>query len=637
MELNREQRTNLEQAVLTAIVDEDDLYRLVRLILNINLSEATERTRLDVMVSKLLEWTEARGRTEEFIRGLLEERPGHAEMRALLAGILPSLVSDAIAQGRLLGHATPYNPVFTGRTEELAEIDRLLRAGSAEMAPVPVAIHGMGGVGKSQTARRYVDRHREEYAVVCWVRGEKPEDFIADMAGLAAPLGVSPPIPTNQHEAYEAVKTRLDFYDAWLLIVDNAENLLQLRDLLPQSSKGRVLLTAREAAPPTVARNVEIRHFDDETGAELLLRRAELFDDVDALSKAEAVAASADLGGLALALEAAGAYIHARKISVAKYREFYARRRQQLHTDSTNPDHVSVTVTFSMALEQIERIPKTGKAAASLVRMCAFLAPDVIPDEVFLKGADHLEPKLAQYAADEIDFQDVIATATKYALIRREPRPSGLWMHRLAQEVVQDGLSDEERKLMHLRVVLALSAAFPSGEYVTWELCERLLPHALLGEGFLTDDELHIAETSRLLACTSWYLRHCARYGEAERLLRQALAIDRQVHGAEHPDVATSLDNLGYLLLRMGRYDESAEMIEEAVGIDRRTIGTDNPEYASHLDNLAGAYRSQGRYHEAAGLREQALDITKRHLGAEHPYAVRCLNNLANVCQHGTL
>ena len=38
------------------------------------------------------------------------------------------------------------------------------------------------------------------------------------------------------------------------------------------------------------------------------------------------------------------------------------------------------------------------------------------------------------------------------------------------------------------------------------------------------------------------------KYDEAEPLYREALAIDRKVSGNEHPDVATSLNNLAGLL-----------------------------------------------------------------------------------------
>ena len=39
-----------------------------------------------------------------------------------------------------------------------------------------------------------------------------------------------------------------------------------------------------------------------------------------------------------------------------------------------------------------------------------------------------------------------------------------------------------------------------------------------------------------------------AKYDEAEPLAREAVAIDRKVHGDEHPDVATSLNTLASLL-----------------------------------------------------------------------------------------
>jgi hypothetical protein len=53
---------------------------------------------------------------------------------------------------------------FTGRDRELAAIDEAL--GVAHRAVVRQAITGLGGVGKSQLAVRYVHQRTDEYDVV---------------------------------------------------------------------------------------------------------------------------------------------------------------------------------------------------------------------------------------------------------------------------------------------------------------------------------------------------------------------------------------------------------------------------------------------------------------------------------------
>lgn len=536
-----------------------------------------------------------------------------------------------------MGSAPSPNRIFTGRERELADLHSALQTGNAALTPVPAALHGMGGVGKTQTAARYVRLHRKDYVLVGWVRGETLADFQAQVAGLAPDLYPPIPVQNDQQATFQAVKRWFETHGDWLLVVDNAENLSELVRLLPNHPGGRVLLTTRETVPPKLAARIEINHMDAETGATLLLRSAGILTPeqaltvVDATTQVDAKAVSAELGGLALALDQAGAYMQDGPMPPNAYLQLYRTHRQTLHRDYDETDHQRVEVTFALALAQVQRMPEIGSAAAELVRMCAFLAPDSIPDEVFLDGKDELDPILAPFAVDAAAFHRVYTAACKYALLRRESDPNGLWMHRLAQEVVRDSLSEDARQAQRARVVLAVNAAFPNTEYPVWPLCELLLPHALLCETYLTNDVLHICQAARLLNEVARYLRQRARYAEAEQLYRQALAIHRELHIEIDPSTATILNNLGQLLTDMGRYDEAMSELKEAVRLGGTTVGVDHPEYANHLDSLAVVNYRQLHYDEAVELLKHALAITKRHRGAVHPNVAARLNNLATV------
>ncbi|MGI9099643.1 MAG: hypothetical protein ACR2H2_14330 [Solirubrobacteraceae bacterium] len=74
---------------------------------------------------------------------------------------------------------------FTGREEELDALDDAL--GVADRVVITQAITGLGGIGKSQLAARYVQQRVDGYDVVAWIRAE--DGGIADLAQLAAKLG----------------------------------------------------------------------------------------------------------------------------------------------------------------------------------------------------------------------------------------------------------------------------------------------------------------------------------------------------------------------------------------------------------------------------------------------------------------
>ena len=94
----------------------------------------------------------------------------------------------------------------------------------------------------------------------------------------------------------------------------------------------------------------------------------------------------------------------------------------------------------------------------------------------------------------------------------------------------------------------------------------------------------------------------------------------KKLLGAEHPYIATSLNNLAALYESQGRYEEAEPLYIQALDMRKKLLGEEHPDVATSLNNLAGLYSSQGRYEEAEPLYIQALDMYKKLLGDEHPY-----------------
>ena len=71
------------------------------------------------------------------------------------------------------------------------------------------------------------------------------------------------------------------------------------------------------------------------------------------------------------------------------------------------------------------------------------------------------------------------------------------------------------------------------------------------------------------------------RYEEAESLYLQSLVRSRRLLGEEHPDVATSLNNLGALYLAAERYGEAESFFLEALAIRKAVLPPTHPYIAS--------------------------------------------------------
>ena len=533
----------------------------------------------------------------------------------------------------------PYrrNPFFTGREEVLQHLRERLTAGQNAAVSQSQAISGLGGIGKTQIVVEYAYRHRQDYQAVLWARAESSEAVISFYIAIASLLGLPEREAKEQKITVQAVKTWLATQRSFLLILDNADELALLADFLPLVLGGHLLLTTRAAATGQLAQRLEIATLPPEHGALFLLRRAGLIAPDAELEQASpqerdlALRLSQELGGLPLALDQAGAYLEETGTDLAGYWHLYQQHRADLLRERRGlvPDHPApVATTWSLSFE---RVAAKNPAAADLLQLCAFLAPDAIAEEILTAGASVLGPVLAPVAAEALLLNQAIEALRAYSLVQRHPREKSLSIHRLVQAVLQDALEKPERLGWAERAMLAVNAAFPEVEYGTWAQCERLLPQALTVAQGIEQHQLQSREAGRLLYQSASYLRNRARYTEAEPLYLRALRIWEQRLGSEHPDLATPLNGLANLYREQGKYAEAEPLFQRALRIREQQLGSEHPLAAESFNDLAELYRYQGKYTEAEPLYQRALRIWEQRLGTEHPLVAYPLNNLAEL------
>ena len=89
--------------------------------------------------------------------------------------------------------------------------------------------------------------------------------------------------------------------------------------------------------------------------------------------------------------------------------------------------------------------------------------------------------------------------------------------------------------------------------------------------------------------------------------------------GPDHPDVASSLNNLAAVHWQQGRYVEAQPLLRARADDSGTRIRSRSPRRGNRLNNLAGLYLYQGRYAEAQPLYERALAIREGAFGPDHP------------------
>ena len=108
-------------------------------------------------------------------------------------------------------------------------------------------------------------------------------------------------------------------------------------------------------------------------------------------------------------------------------------------------------------------------------------------------------------------------------------------------------------------------------------------------------------------------------YAKAELLYLRALAIREKGLGPDHPDTATSLNNLALLYDSQGAYAKAEPLYLRALAIMEKVLGPDVPKTATSLNNLAGLYQSQGAYAKAEPLSRRGIAIQSRFLQEQLP------------------
>ena len=526
----------------------------------------------------------------------------------------------------------PRNPFFTGREALLKDIHTVLsRRGR-------VALSGLGGIGKTQTALEYVYLRQPEYDHVFWVRAEQKEELISGYVSVAKDLQISGCQQEDQLAVVNLMKQWLTTYDGWLLVLDNADDLRQVRPFLPTAS-GHILLTTRAQALGDLAQPLEVTQMEADEGALFLLRRARVIADDAALSATSetdqelARTLTSEMDGLPLALDQAGAYIEEQMLSLEEYLELFQTEKAELFKERgrLDPDHPSVTVTFTLAFE---KVALANALSAELVMACAFLSPDAIPEEIFSEGAEGLGEPLSTLADSKLVLTKTTSDAARFSLISRNPQTKTLTIHRLVQEVLRAEMDGENQKEWSERVMQAVTEVFPDAEYENWAQCDRLIPHAQAAIQLIADYGLESEAAALLLSRAGYYFDQLGRYSEAEPHYVVALGMRKRLLGDAHPQVVSSLKDLALLYDNLGRYSEAEPLVQEVLGMRKRLLGDAHPQVASSLNDLAWLYKNQGRYSEAEPLFQEALAMRKQLLGGEHLAVAQSLNDLAVLYDH---
>ena len=151
----------------------------------------------------------------------------------------------------------PQNPQFTGRSDILTAIHNHLVVNSRPGFAAGYALHGLGGVGKTQIAIQYAYEHKCDFDIICWLRANDWNTLVNSYVQLfriseLTSLGI-PSWQEDQDyvEVAERIKNWFERENMarWPLIFDNVDkidegdNTRSVVELIPSGQCGCILTT----------------------------------------------------------------------------------------------------------------------------------------------------------------------------------------------------------------------------------------------------------------------------------------------------------------------------------------------------------------------------------------------------------
>ncbi|MCT9076925.1 tetratricopeptide repeat protein [Streptomyces fulvoviolaceus] len=504
------------------------------------------------------------------------------------------------------------SPIFVGRAEVMAELERALGADSQ-------TLHGLGGVGKTTLALHYAHDHAGAYRLVWWIRSDTPELIEAGFAALTVRLrgGAASDLTTAQ--AAEWAVGWLQTHPGWLLVFDNAEKPEDVHAWSGQlRSSGRHLITSRYRRG-WVSDPITLPVLDDEAALALLSRLTEGGGEDEARMLADG------LGHLPLALQQAGAFIAQTEITFADYRAML-RRYPERTTDAAPGGSDPARTVARIWRITLDALQERDPRAVDILRIAAWYAPTGIPRDLF-----------APLSEDPVDLAQLLGLLADYNMITLDR--AGVGIHRLLQKVARtpaeyDPHRDRDRitaaRDRAVELMLGELPEHPDVNVAGWPTWRTLIPHveALLDASEPGEDA---AEIDLVLIFAGQFLVGQGQLSRATDYLDHSLAVATRQFGNSHRRTLGSRNNLAFLYVSAGDLERAIPLFERTLDDCVRVLGEDDPDTLASRNNLAGAYESAGDLVRAIPLFEQTLADRMRVLGEDDPDTLASRNNLAHA------
>ena len=591
------------------------------------------------LASLLRDNLSAKKQRDRIERGVQENRATGLETNRLVKELAQRSLSS-----------TPSRLFFGSRPDVVAG-DRFIERGEQEQLNSLIAdptrrrtvLVGMRGCGKTQLAASLAKQCEDaNWSLIAWVNASSPDSIKSDIVELAKQLGIGTSDQPTQDQIIRSFLSRVKSAPPAdrLIVLDNVENIDDLRGLVPSGTGLRVVATTTNNTgwEHQGWDTIKVGVFDRERSINYLLTvtKSDDHDTADALADR--------LGDLPLAITQAAAFAQKRKLDLAQYLE----RLDAYHSGHVMPavpgDYYArdVATALRVAIDDTLKELEAGmsRAARRHLGVLALLAESGIPTrwlDPLTEEHHYQDPRDRDRAADD-DAHDALTELIDRSIIQQSADGSTTMLHRLQAQVLRESWNDKEREQANESAANLLGSVdiegFPRDATASLRKETRDLIEQLRALG--TQKESHpLFDTEQIRSCLMRAFVDANELGLTDEALtlQHGVEIIQSLMGSAHSDVLALQNNLATTYEKAGRLNEAITLFEQVLSDRIRILGDKHPDTLASRNNLAGAYLAANRPEESIALYEQVLTDRIGILSDDHPDTLASRNNLAYAYQ----
>ena len=514
-------------------------------------------------------------------------------------------------------------------------------------------LRGLGGIGKTQLAIRFMRIHHTKFSAVFWLNGNSVDSLKKSIAKYANKISPGNSLHASRIHVHDR-ECDLDLVvqeilawlaelsnNRWLLVFDNVDEEFTnssepdlvaqtILKFFPTADHGSILITTRLIRLEQLGESYEVKKVGWTTSLGILkswYKSAAYGTGICILSisiRNVSADSSADeskikrllrlLDGLPLAIAQAGAYLQESGMDIEAYLQLYKEQREEvaqlLHGANTSLIEYPGRSVWTTWIISYNAILAQNRHVAHMLVLWSFLDRNDLWYGMFEMAALRIPIRaafsvvLGNIGSDRLSFSNAMTLLRSYSLIEGSEGSDGYAMHTVVHRWIYFYQGLRYQSLIGTLALTIVSLAVPlSTEREYAQMQRRLFPHAQVCSG-------------RLLG---------VKAGEAN----DSSCYERLPDVFSRPELKPTLDAiymLGILYKDQGKTGDAEQMFIRALKGYENTLGTRHRSTLDTVKSLGNLYSTQGKLDKAERMYKRG------HEGSEE--AIHACNNLGTLYQN---